>query len=837
MAIRGKGSLVRRGLLGVLSAILLVSAALAAGVVYEYDAAGRLKKATYDDGTVVNYTLDAPGNRTSVATTTAGDSQAPSAPGVPSFTAIAVTTATANWTAATDNVGVTGYRYRLNAGAWSADTAATSVGLTGLASYTAYTMDVQARDAAGNWSVSATNSFTTADGTAPSAPGTVSFSAVAVTTATVSWGAASDNVGVTGYRYRLNAGAWNTLGNVTTTGLTGLSASTLYAVDVQARDAVGNWGVSSSNSFTTGFSADTTAPSAPGAVSISAIAVTTATVSWGAASDNVAVTAYRYRLNAGAWTTLGNVTSVGLTGLASYTSYAVDVQAGDAAGNWGTSSSNSFTTVDGTAPSAPGTPTFSAITATTATASWTAASDNVGVTGYRYRLNGGTWNTLGIVLTVNLTGLTGATAYTVDVQARDAAGNWGASGSNSFTSFDDIPPGAPGTPSFSAITVTTATVSWTAASDNVGVTGYRYRINGGAWNTLGNVTSVGLTGLASYTSYAVDVQAGDASGNWGVSNSNSFTTVDGTAPSAPGTPTFSAITATTATASWTAASDNVGVTGYRYRLNGGAWNTLGAVLTVNLTGLTGSANYTLEMQATDAAGNWGASSSNSFNTLDATPPSAPGTPSFSAVATTSVTANWTAATDNVAVTGYRYRLNSGAWNTLGNVLTVNLSGLTGATVYAFDVQAQDAAGNWGANSSNSFTTTNYTESVTVTPDQDGTWTPGSNFFFGARQAYGGWNPVVIGTFSPTATANGKPFLELIDQYQVLVEEGPIFSLVYMSSYLRVGGFTSDPGADWLISIGGSTPLSYGYSNGWAVWLIPQLGMSPGSPVSLSIVHK
>lgn len=64
---------------------------------------------------------------------------------------------------------------------------------------------------------------------------------------------------------------------------------------------------------------------------------------------------------------------------------------------------------------------------------------------------------------------------------------------------------APGTPTFSAITMTmtSATMSWMAASDHVGVTGYRYQINAGAWQTLGNIPTVGLTGLVA-TTYDLD---------------------------------------------------------------------------------------------------------------------------------------------------------------------------------------------------------------------------------------------------------------------------------------------------------------------------------------------
>ncbi|MFF4658779.1 cellulase family glycosylhydrolase [Streptomyces sp. NPDC001381] len=81
---------------------------------------------------------------------------------------------------------------------------------------------------------------------------------------------------------------------------------------------------------------------------------------------------------------------------------------------------------DSQAPTTPGTPTASGVTATSVTLSWTAATDNVGVTGYDVvRVGGGTETTVAASTTnsVTVTGLSASTAYTFAVYARDAAGN------------------------------------------------------------------------------------------------------------------------------------------------------------------------------------------------------------------------------------------------------------------------------------------------------------------------------------------------------------------------------------------------------------------------------
>jgi chitodextrinase len=83
------------------------------------------------------------------------------------------------------------------------------------------------------------------DVTAPSAPGNLHVTAHTSSSVSLAWAAATDNVGIAGYRVRrISGGAPAVVGNVTagTTAYTdsGLSASTTYTYDVQAVDAAGN---------------------------------------------------------------------------------------------------------------------------------------------------------------------------------------------------------------------------------------------------------------------------------------------------------------------------------------------------------------------------------------------------------------------------------------------------------------------------------------------------------------------------------------------------------------------------------------------------------------------
>ncbi|MFD3500387.1 cellulase family glycosylhydrolase [Streptomyces sp. NPDC058676] len=97
---------------------------------------------------------------------------------------------------------------------------------------------------------------------------------------------------------------------------------------------------------------------------------------------------------------------------------------------------------------------------------------------------------------------------------------------------------------------------------------------------------------------------------------------DTQAPTTPGTPTASSVTATSAALTWTAATDNVGVVGYDVvRVSGGTETKVAASATnsVTVTGLTAATAYTFAVYARDAAGNRSARSA----TVNVTTGSAP----------------------------------------------------------------------------------------------------------------------------------------------------------------------------------------------------------------------
>lgn len=318
---------------------------LAASATYGYDTQGRVTSITYDDGTVVEYAYDANGNRTTATRTNPPpDTTSPTTPGAPSFSNVTMTSATATWTAATDNRGVVGYDYRLNSGSWQSLSNVLTVNLTGLSAATSYTVQIPARDAASNVGAASSNSFTTPDTAAPSVPTGLSASAPNSNTVNLSWSASTDNVAVTGYRvYR--GGVYiadTTAASYSNTGLTG---STTYSYQVSARDAAGNFsGLSGAANVTT---PDTIAPSAPTSLSASAVSSSQINLSWAGSSDSggSGLAGYRVYRN-GAQIANTAATSFASTGLATSTTYSYTVAAYDNAGNTsGQSNTASATTL------------------------------------------------------------------------------------------------------------------------------------------------------------------------------------------------------------------------------------------------------------------------------------------------------------------------------------------------------------------------------------------------------------------------------------------------------------------------------------------------------------
>ena len=301
----------------------------------------------------------------------------------------------------------------------------------------------------------------------------------------------------------------------------------------------------------------------------------------------------------------GGSASIEVSGLAGGLNTFTATYSGDA-NNSGNSATFNVTVVippDTTPPSAPGTPSFSNVAVTSATASWTAATDNRGVVGYDYRLNSGSWQSLGNVLTVNLTGLTPATNYTVQVRARDAATNLSTASSNSFTTpVDNVAPNVPTGLSGTAPNQSTVNLTWNASSDNVAVTGYRVYRNGSQIGTSAT-PSYSDGGRAGFTTYSYQVAAYDAVPNVSpLTTAINVKTPDQSAPTTPASLSATAASPSRINLSWTASTDSggSGLAGYRvYR--GGSLIASPTTNSYSDTGLASSTLYSYTVAAYDNA--------------------------------------------------------------------------------------------------------------------------------------------------------------------------------------------------------------------------------------------
>jgi chitodextrinase len=181
---------------------------------------------------------------------------------------------------------------------------------------------------------------------------------------------------------------------------------------------------------------------------------------------------------------------------------------------------------------------------------------------------------------------------------------------------DTEAPTAPGgfqvTPSVSS---TRLDLSWSASTDNVGVTGYKVQRNGAPVATVTGTTWSDTSALAWGTTYQYTVTALDAAGNESVPSTATGTTIADPGPTpppagdttAPTTPSgFSATPSTTTTnvtLTWNASTDNVGVAGYRLYREGMLVATVTGTTWTDNGNLRRNTRYTWAIEAFDAAGN------------------------------------------------------------------------------------------------------------------------------------------------------------------------------------------------------------------------------------------
>ncbi|HET7539704.1 MAG TPA: fibronectin type III domain-containing protein, partial [Polyangiaceae bacterium] len=737
---------------------------LSAGVGYSYRV-----RATDAAGNLSGYS-----NTASATTTPPPDTQAPTAPANVAVTVVSNSQLNLSWTASTDNVGVTAYLVERCQGAGCSNftqtttTTGTSSSDTTLQAATSYSYRVRATDAAGNRSsYSVVASGVTSSG-APANPtfvqGTYADPQVPSSLVTVRFAGAQ------------SAGDLNVVAvgwNDTTAQVTNVSDSSgnvyTLAVGPTVRAGFGSQSIyyakniaaaaANTNTVSVTFSPAADYPDVRiaqyhGIDPVNPLDVVA--VGQGAGSNAVTsavTTTNSVDLLVGANMVSTITTSAG-TGFTSRMisdpdSDILEDRVVTAAGSYSASSSllsgswimqlvafrgagSPPPPPDTTPPSAPSSLLASAASTTQINLSFTAATDNIQVTGYLVESCTGascsnfTQIATSTTTSLNVTGLSIGTSYSYRVRATDAAGNLGPySNTASATTLapDTQPPSAPANLVANASSASQVDLSWSAASDNVAVTGYLVESCAGAG--CANFTQVASTtaltwsnaGLSSGQSYSYRVRATDAAGNLGAYSGTASATTpapDTQAPSAPSTLAATTVSGTQIALTWGASTDDVAVTGYlleRCTITTGyscsAYAQIATTTGLSYTdgGLTPGGKYRYRVRATDGAGNLSAYSNTSTATTtapDAVAPSAPANLTATLVSNGEIDLSWGAATDNVGVTAYMIERCQGlnctnfAYTTAAMTTTSSDTTLSAGTSYSYRVQATDAAGNLSA---------------------------------------------------------------------------------------------------------------------------------------------
>jgi chitodextrinase len=363
-------------------------------------------------------------------------------------------------------------------------------------------------------------------------------------------------------------------------------------------------------------------PSTPTGLAATKITHNSISLSWGAASDDIAVVGYNVFRN-GLYVASTTGTKYTITGLNPLTSHNITVQAYDTVRNRSARSTalavSTIAPPDLIPPTAPTSLTAVGVTKNHIMFQWSGATDNVGVTRYNIYLNG-TYSKTATSTQSEFLSLTSSTAYNVRIQAVDAAGNRSPlSEVLTLTTLDGIAPSVPDGLVSSLVTKTGFRVTWNASTDNGAVTKYNVYRNGTYVQTVTG-TSYTFNGLEVNLTHQITVLAIDDAGNrsaqsTALSVATTFVS-DPIAPTAASDLTSSNITKTSARVTWTAATDNVAVTFYNIYRNGAYVATVSGTTTAyNLAGLTAGTSYNITVRALDAAKNFTNSTALSVTTL------------------------------------------------------------------------------------------------------------------------------------------------------------------------------------------------------------------------------
>jgi hypothetical protein len=649
----------------------------------------------FTDGAGVPYTVTAADASTKIYTITVFKPPKPENSGVITFSGIGTNSITLDWTKATDdqtpqaNLLYLVYYSMTNnidtvvnietngipVGVYTTDI--TSKTINGLLDSKAYYFNVIVQDQNGDKAAYAMGSQATADGTPPIAgnSGVLTFSGVTTNTVTVNWTKATDNITP--------------------------QANLQYLVY-----------------YSTSNNIDTVA---------------------NIEANGTAVGSYSTNINA-----------MPISSLTDSIMYYFNVIVKDSSNNKRAYIMNSQGTGDGTPPVAgnSGTLTFSGISSSAITINWTKATDNqTAQANLQYLLYYSLTNNIDTVgniegngtpigtyssdmNTKTASGLSDGITYYFNVIVKDQNNNKTAYAMGSQATLDITPPvaGNSGALSFVGVTANSITVNWTKATDNsTPQASLQYLLYYSMSNNIDTVTNIEANGTAAGT-YAADINSKtvntltegatyyfnvivkDLSNNKRAYVMSLQATPDGTPPQAgnSGTLTFSGVSANSITVNWTKATDNsTPQASLLYLLYYSTSNNIDTVTNIEANGtaagtyaaninsktvnaLTEGATYYFNVIVKDLSNNKSAYLMGSQATTDVTPPVAgnSGTLSYVGITSSSITVNWTKATDNsTPQANLMYLLYYSTSNNIDTVTNIEANG-TAAGTYTADINSK-----------------------------------------------------------------------------------------------------------------------------------------------------
>ena len=655
---------------------------------------------------------------------------APGAPAAPTATVASTTSVTVSWPADTTTNGspVTAYTVTAtdqttpaNGGETCTTAGSLSCVVSGLTTGDTYTFTVTATNGIGTSPASpASNAVIPAS--PPSAPNVTGATVTSVTSITVTWSAATPNgAPITGYTATATQYGTATTASCTTTGalsctITGLTTGDHYTVAVTATNSVGT-GPASAPYPTVTWGTPTTSAAPYDLAGLAYGAGTYMAVDYATSneittsSDGLTWTAHTTLPYSAPWAYLayGNGTFVTVTSGSTYYYSAASTNAGT---SWGLANTP-FSDVAGLAY------------ANGVFVIWGGSSG----TSVATSTNGLSWTsgTLPTAFT-NIVGGDGqfiATSSSSTYVSTDGQ-TWTAAGTLPETGTWRL---AYGNGVWAALDEYSSTTGYAAYSTDGGATWVSVGALVGEWAHLayGDGLFVATTANTTATALSADGQSWlsgplDAYGGMSLVYGSSFIASDyasttdtqaltapillATAPSAPGTPTVTSGTLTTASLAWSGASPNgsavatytVTATDQTTPANGGE-TCVATTTSCTITGLTAGDTYTFAATATNSIGT-GPSSPASNGYIPASAPGAPTITDATVASPTGATVTWTAPASNggapitlytVTAADQTTPANGGETCTTTGALSCTVTGLTSGDGYSFTVTAANDA--------------------------------------------------------------------------------------------------------------------------------------------------